>query len=1049
MLPPMPAAWFRALTLEERRRLLPRHLGAGPERAIEPTAFACATQDLWRELPSLAEDQSFDALLRSYGLTPGEFTELLSLAPDELARYLDGTPAWATFALDSLGRGANGAWHVRADTEPVLKLLRPVDALADEGSRRLEAALVELEERHAAPLHDRAHVLDEYRRVVSDDLLEVVIKPLVVEMHIARRSGALRADDPSARFEEFIAQLSEPGAAARFLERYPVILRLAAVRVQQRVAAMLEIIARIASDRMSLAHQFHGGLELGKLTALKLGLGDSHRGGRTVAQLGFESGVRIMYKPRSLRIDMCFQSVLSRVARDLRELPFTFPVLLDRGSYGYMEYVEAGPCASREEVHRFFYRHGVQLAVLYVMGGTDIHQENVLASGEHPVLVDLETLLAPKLAPRSLRPAEALADAALRDSVLGSGLLPYKMKLDPALEPVDISGLGGEREQVAPLRVSTWHAVGTDSMHMKRETAALPRAENLPALGQEQIAPSAFTADIVAGFTRAFCVLRDIQADVQELLRAGAGAHVRVILRPTYEYAFVLGESYHPYHLGDALDRDRVFDHMWAQAWSEPELQRVYSAERRDLWQGDIPLFTARPSSRSLWTSSGEEIPDFFDSTGLECAEQRFESLTEENLDRQVWLIRTSLATSGVSQKALLPSSRASAPVPPSPVAAALEVGDHLARQAFVAGGDAAWIAVSETDPGVLTPTIAGADLYGGVPGIALFLAYLGLVGRRPEYFELARSGLKGVVAGAGQRDGTPASCGAFDGVGGIIYALTHLGALLGDRSLCAIADEYVERAGTLVETTSNMDVVSGAAGCLLALLANYTAQGSGLALRVARRYGDLLVDRTDGRGWMPHDPTSLLAEGFGHGPLGIVYALHRLHAVTMERRYAEVADRALGCLYRSRRDTALALGDALAGPHSWCRGLSGATAALARMSSDSGNGWLSRTVDRLVERMYDAELAVSDCLCHGELGNLDSSLGPKLAASGRRWKGSAMRRARQVLERSAREGWTCGSPVVSPGLMDGLAGVGYQMLRVAAPHRVPSVLYLEPAPRM
>lgn len=46
--------------------------------------------------------------------------------------------------------------------------------------------------------------------------------------------------------------------------------------------------------------------------------------------------------------------------------------------------------------------------------------------------------------------------------------------------------------------------------------------------------------------------------------------------------------------------------------------------------------------------------------------------------------------------------------------------------------------------------------------------------------------------------------------------------------------------------------------------------------------------------------------------------------------------------------------------------------------------------------------------------------------------------------------GWQCGIPrnVESPGLMVGLAGIGYGLLRLADPARVPSVLTLETSPR-
>ena len=42
--------------------------------------------------------------------------------------------------------------------------------------------------------------------------------------------------------------------------------------------------------------------------------------------------------------------------------------------------------------------------------------------------------------------------------------------------------------------------------------------------------------------------------------------------------------------------------------------------------------------------------------------------------------------------------------------------------------------------------------------------------------------------------------------------------------------------------------------------------------------------------------------------------------------------------------------------------------------------------------------------------------------------------------------GWRCGVPldVETPGMMDGLAGIGYELLRLAEPSQIPSVLILE-----
>jgi len=51
------------------------------------------------------------------------------------------------------------------------------------------------------------------------------------------------------------------------------------------------------------------------------------------------------------------------------------------------------------------------------------------------------------------------------------------------------------------------------------------------------------------------------------------------------------------------------------------------------------------------------------------------------------------------------------------------------------------------------------------------------------------------------------------------------------------------------------------------------------------------------------------------------------------------------------------------------------------------------------------------------------------------------------MLESIDKHGWLSGIPleVESPGLMTGLAGIGYGLLRLAEPSRVPPVLLLAP----
>jgi lantibiotic modifying enzyme len=85
--------------------------------------------------------------------------------------------------------------------------------------------------------------------------------------------------------------------------------------------------------------------------------------------------------------------------------------------------------------------------------------------------------------------------------------------------------------------------------------------------------------------------------------------------------------------------------------------------------------------------------------------------------------------------------------------------------------------------------------------------------------------------------------------------------------------------------------------------------------------------------------------------------------------------------------------------------------------------------------------------LCHGDLGNLELLLQASETLGELQWRIHAEQIATQILAGVGTHGWLSGVPsqIETPGLMTGLAGIGYELLRLAEPARVPSVLALAP----
>ena len=49
------------------------------------------------------------------------------------------------------------------------------------------------------------------------------------------------------------------------------------------------------------------------------------------------------------------------------------------------------PCKNESEVEHYYFRMGIHLFLGYALGATDLHGENIIAHGEYPVIIDMET----------------------------------------------------------------------------------------------------------------------------------------------------------------------------------------------------------------------------------------------------------------------------------------------------------------------------------------------------------------------------------------------------------------------------------------------------------------------------------------------------------------------------------------------------------------------------------------------------------------------------------------------------------------------------------
>ena len=861
-------------------------------------------------------------------------------------------------------------------------------------------------------------------------LFEAASRTLVRQLGAAQARGLLAGETAEERFAFFCECLGDRRFAAGLLAQYPALVRRLSTVIRSWESAARETAERLAGDFARLRYSLFDGEDPGAWTAAEA-LGDAHRRGRTVQRLTFASGSSLIYKPRTLAMEHGFFDLVEWLnAAGLRPDLAAAPAL-DRGSYGWTRWVAPAPCRDEAAVAAYFRRQGGNLALAYLLGIADLHFENVIAAGEYPVIVDLEAAFHD--APKPFGPGRATraATRAMHDSVIRTLLLPIyiedEVQADGERLGGDPSALGFPTDTDGEYFAEGWDGAGTDAMRLARVRSAMPAAACLPELAGLRIVAAPYVETIVAGFEGAYDFLmgrRDDLARPGGPLDAFLGGRARRVLRATRTYVRLLNRTWHP-RFGedaDALAADIQVRLVELSPHGPPA--SVRAKEARDLFRGDVPYFTVPVGPPGGWRA----------------CQRRLAALSNADKATQAWIVRMTLVDYNKPLRAMARTQRDGAEADVIE-AAVRQVGDRLCDLAFVRGRRASWL-YPQIDGGLqFSPAPLAIDLYDGLAGVALFLGGLAAMTGVRRYSSVAEAALAEALDLAGESDPELTYIGAHRGVAGLAWTLAVLGRLRGHHAWLNQAVEILRLHVDAVPSDPQIDLISGRAGFLAAGLAvAEMADDPPLAAALRPCAENLLA--------LPE--SALPAEedaGMGHGKAGIGFALAqwaksggdepaRERGLALIRSDLEVSRSArLGARLGWDDEDGRAM-------LAWCRGGLGAAHAALQLGHPAMAD--SETLIRAVALRMSAEIEIPMCPCHGALGILEFLSAAQDAAIEGAAEASAALRA-DVIGRIS-NGEYCANHydrIESPGLMMGLAGAGWSLLRMLEPSRFPSALTL------
>ena len=465
-----------------------------------------------------------------------------------------------------------------------------------------------------------------------------------------KANGYVSGIEENQDYDRFVNECINNGYE-KILHEYPVLGRLIATISTQWFDMCKELISRIDGDFLELQSHYEIPNK-SLLQNINLRLSDPHNNGRSVAVIEFSKNhdsYFLVYKPKDLRLDKEYHELLGHINSTTPRQHIRTLKIVVKKNYGYMEHVEHRACKSQAELNSFYFNAGRIMGILYLLGCTDCHYENLIASGNQLILIDTETLLEPNYSVTEDKEEQigttTAAQVLLQDSVLRSGLLPqWTLEGGGNKIAFDVSALGIEPPATKRFKQG-WSAINSDLMMpaLIAEEAVFPTS--LPLQRGEHQRLYEFTDQLCEGFRSQ---LTEVIRNKQELLiqiQKLESLPRRFLARPTRLYYKLYRQMMEPASLRNAVDhgiRLELLSRCFILYENKPKTWVLFSDEVHQMSDFDIPFFEHRVNEKMFTPKSQSQRPvhNFFTGNGVESACNRVEKLEESTIVFQQKLIR-------------------------------------------------------------------------------------------------------------------------------------------------------------------------------------------------------------------------------------------------------------------------------------------------------------------------------------------------------------------------------------------------------------------------
>ncbi len=771
--------------------------------------------------------------------------------------------------------------------------------------------------------------------------------------------------------KEFQALLADFNNQNNCMKTNEEILRIKDTIIKNSLEAFSEFLGRFSLD-YNLLCEFIG--EKINIKNIFPDIGDTHNNGHTVYKILTVNNSVLYYKPHSLYNDFLYENVQTWFVNKGTRLDMISAPTLQRDDYGWQKSIEYKECKNLQEINNYMIRTGYNIFLAYLLLISDLHVENIIASGEYPVIVDLEALFANITSFRGIYNNISTINKEFNESVFLSHLLPDVNTAPLEKNKTDLSALGSNKK-INTIDIFCYTNAGTSEMTLERKQVELSQtisSHNIPTINGTPVPYIDYLDIIVSGFEELYDLFLSNKAEFLYFLMQlnPEKGKYRQVLRATSLYSKFLLVSHKTECISDPSKREMIFTRLKGKdkTFSNEHLLFI-ELEKKQLLNEDVPYFYAKFDDTSIYTVCGDSIPNFFIKSIKELLLDRINKLDFEDKYKQVYFIRASLTENDklpLIKKHLVFNKDIALQTDIKKLALSLikEIFSYRDRFHRLRKADCyeCYTIVKGNDNDFIYHELH--NLYNGI-GSVLFLAeYINLFNNKEDcnYYNTIDQILDCLLNESNHTNDSEVF-GVFTGQSSYIYLLYRLYKIFGRKEYYDKFIDFVKRLDARFnQFREDYDVLSGLSGVII-LLHNIiedlpTPELKELQNKCTQK---LLLH-------LSHNFDSITRNGFSHGRCGIATAL-----LISAKDFNNIDAYDLGIALYKQANKELLSNDKFIS--SWCNGLLGEITGRC-ISLDfckEKDKAIIDTIDPFLKNILKAfeTDGFEDILCHGRAGTI------------------------------------------------------------------------------